>query len=157
MARDLGLGFEDLGKRRFGTESTLLFCDELVRLYGHEDYATADAASWAVENWAAAGFWDELVRGWKVFRARRPAPRLNLAFFTWHARVEANHARHTWDELEQFGASHEVDQDRFVQRANEMLDGVYAFWQGLDQQRRRIGDTGWPSALRLAAPLSAGA
>src|SRR5690606_32583291 len=61
MASQPGLGFGDLGKRRFGTPATLHFCDELIRLYGHEDYTIAAAASWAVENWAAAGFWDELV------------------------------------------------------------------------------------------------
>src|SRR5690606_24593411 len=61
MARQFGLEFGDLGKRRFGTPATLHFCDELIRLYGHEDYTIAAAASWAVENWAAAGFWDELV------------------------------------------------------------------------------------------------
>src|SRR5262245_44757847 len=63
MARQFGLDFADLGKRRFGTGATLHFCDELVRLYGHEDYQVAAAASWAIENWAAAGFWDELVEG----------------------------------------------------------------------------------------------
>src|SRR5690606_36351090 len=34
MARQLGLRFGDLGKRRFGTPETLRFCDELIRLYG---------------------------------------------------------------------------------------------------------------------------
>src|SRR5690606_21588656 len=41
MARQLGLGFDELGKRRFATPETLRFCDELIRLYGDEDYTTA--------------------------------------------------------------------------------------------------------------------
>jgi hypothetical protein len=135
MARELGLGFGDLGKRRLAIPSTLFFCDELVRLYGHEDYSVAAAASWAVENWAAAGFWDELVRGWQGFRVRQSTPRLNLGFFTWHAKLEANHAHHTWEELAEFYAQHDIDEDVFVRHANEMLDGVHAFWQGLDEQR----------------------
>jgi hypothetical protein len=139
MAQDLGLRFEDLGKRRLATKPTLFFCDELLRLYGHEDYDTAEAASWAVENWAAAGFWDDLVRGWEAFRARG-VPRLNLTFFAWHARLEANHARHTWDELEEICANRELDQDAFVRSANEMLDAVYTFWQGLDVQRGAVAD-----------------
>ncbi|MBN1238100.1 MAG: hypothetical protein JXB36_06345, partial [Gammaproteobacteria bacterium] len=93
MARQFGLGFGDLGKRRFGTRSTLFFCDELLRLYGNEDYCVSAAASWAVENWAAAGFWDELVQGWARYAERRGGKRLDMAFFTWHARLEANHAR----------------------------------------------------------------
>ena len=113
-----------------------MFCDELIRLYGHQDYAIAAAASWAVENWAAAGFWDQLVRGWRRFAEREATPRMNIAFFTWHARLEANHARHTWDELEDFYSATNVDEDAFVDNANEMLDGVMIFWRGLDDQRR---------------------
>jgi hypothetical protein len=138
MARGLGLRFEELGKRRFGIESTVFFCDELLRLYGHEDYAVAAAASWAVENWAAAGFWDQLVLGWEKFRERTRLSRLNIGFFTWHARLEANHARHTWDELSDWYAAHDVDEDAFVAHANEMLDAVNVFWTGLDRQRQGI-------------------
>jgi pyrroloquinoline quinone (PQQ) biosynthesis protein C len=138
MARGLGLGFGDLGRRRFGTEPTLFFCNELIRLYGHDDYAVAEAASWAVENWAAAGFWDQLVRGWNGFRARNNLPNLDLGFFTWHARLEANHARHTWDELENWYRCHDLDEDAFIERAIEMLDAVGMFWNGLDADRRNI-------------------
>jgi hypothetical protein len=138
MAEGLALRFEDLGKRRFGTASTLFFCDEIVRLYGNENYATAAAASWAVENWAAAGFWDQLVAGWEIFRTRHDLPHLNIGFFSWHARLEANHAQHTWDELMEWYAVHDVDEDAFVARAIEMLDAVHVFWRGLDGQRREI-------------------
>jgi pyrroloquinoline quinone (PQQ) biosynthesis protein C len=139
MAGGLGLRVADLGRRSFGTAETLFFCDELVRLYGHEDYATATAASWAVENWAAAGFWDQLVKGWEIFRDRQRLPQLNIGFFSWHARLEANHAQHTWDELTEWRAEHDVDEDAFVARAIEMLDAVEVFWSGLDRQRREIG------------------
>jgi hypothetical protein len=150
MARGLSLRFDELGKRRFGTESTLFFCDELVRLYGHEDYAVAAAASWAVENWAAAGFWDQLVAGWQKFRERARLPNLNIGFFTWHARLEANHAQHTWDELTQWYAARDVDEDAFVEHANEILDAVYAFWMGLDRQRRDIAASR-PCGLHVAS------
>ena len=130
MAEHLGLEFSQLGKRKFGTPATLFFCDELVRLYGNEDYAVANAASFAVENWAAAGFWDQLVRGWKRLKERE-CPTLPVTFFSWHAQIEANHAQHTMDELEEFFFTNEVNQDAFIANANEMLDGVYAFWAGL--------------------------
>jgi pyrroloquinoline quinone (PQQ) biosynthesis protein C len=137
-AAGLGLRYEDLGRRRCGTEATLYFCDTLVRLYGHDDYAVAEAASWAVENWAAAGFWDRLVRGWRGLQTRRNLPKLDLRFFTWHARLEANHASHTWDELEQWCRGREFDEDAFVAHAVEMLDAVAVFWHGLDRERREI-------------------
>jgi len=135
MAGQLGLGFGDLGKRRFGTPATLHFCDELIRLYGHEDYTIAAAASWAVENWAAAGFWDELVDGWRNFARRRGLESFDIGFFTWHAQLERNHAKHTDDEIEHVLSRGNVDDDVFVAHARQMLDGVFVFWRGLDRQR----------------------
>ena len=66
---------------------------------------------------------------------------LNLAFFSWHARLEQTHAQHTWDELECFCRERDVDEDAFIRNANEMLDGVYVFWKGLDEQRQRLDET----------------
>jgi hypothetical protein len=67
MTTHLGLTFKDVGKRRHGTKSTLFFCVELARIYGSEDTSSALGASFAVENWAAAGFWKELIRGLQIF------------------------------------------------------------------------------------------
>ncbi len=63
VGETLGLGFDDLGKRRHGRPYVLQFCDELQRLFGSEDDQIAEGASFAVENWAAAGFWQELEDG----------------------------------------------------------------------------------------------
>jgi hypothetical protein len=135
VASPLGLEFKDLGKRKHATKSTLFFCDELARIYGSEDSNTALGASFAVENWAAAGFWKELIRGLEKFRERE-VPTLTYGFFTWHDMVEDQHAKHTWDELEEeFFAHEEVDEDKFVRGGVEMLDGVLAFWNGLNQDR----------------------
>src|SRR5688572_23589236 len=142
MAQQFGLHFADLGKRRFGTGATLHFCDELQRLYAHEDYQVAAAASWAIENWAAAGFWDELVEGWGRYGQRMMREPFDLGFFTWHARIEANHAQHTQDELAQLLADHYIDEDRFVKNANLMLDAVLVFWRGLDFQRAALAAEG---------------
>ena len=68
--RPLGLGFDELGKRRHGTAPTLFFCDELLEVYGSEDASIAEGASYAVEHWAAAGFWKELIAGLEAFKAR---------------------------------------------------------------------------------------
>ena len=79
VGQGLGLGFDDMGKRRHGRPSTLHFCDELQRLYGSEDGQVAEGASFAVENWAAAGFWQELEDGlMHIKQARHPAAAAGL-------------------------------------------------------------------------------
>lgn len=137
IANHLGLGFNELGKRRHGTKSTLYFCDELVRLYGNEDYWISQAASYAVENWAAAGFWGELIEGFRKFNRQFDAG-LPLAFFTWHDRLESQHALHTQEELEEMYFGRELDEDDFIRVGNEMLDGVAEFWNGLETQRQSL-------------------
>lgn len=135
FAAPLGLGFADLGARRHATPSTAFFCDELLRIYGSEDPSTAEGASYAVEHWAAAGFWKELIAGLRSFK-RRECPALPLGFWTWHDKVEDQHAAHTADELAEAVAVPGFDADRFVAAAGEMLDAVQVFWDGLDADRR---------------------
>src|SRR5437868_3681124 len=103
----LGLGFDDLGTRRHGRRYTLQFCDELQRLYGSEDDRIAEGASFAVENWAAAGFWQELEDGLLHIKATR-LPALRVAFFTWHNRVEDQHAGHTMEEIDAVLFDHRI-------------------------------------------------
>jgi len=134
FAKPLGLEFSDLGKRRHATSSTVFLCDELWRIYGSDDPSTAEGASYAVEHWAAAGFWKELIAGLSAFRARE-CPGLNLAFWTWHDRVEDQHAAHTADELAEAYVTSGFDEHRFLEGAAAMLDGVNAFWDGLDADR----------------------
>jgi len=138
MAEKLGLDYRLLGKRGRGKPSTLFFCDELIRLYGNEDYQTSAAASYAVENWASAGFWDQLVSGLNRYKNSHNMEKLPLTFFSWHSRLEANHAHHTQQELESYYFNFNVDEDAFIRIGNEMLDGVYAFWSGLDRDRDRL-------------------
>ena len=134
LAERLDLGFNDLGKRQHGTPASLRFCDELIRLYGSEDYLVSQAASYAVENWAAAGFWDDLVTGFER-REEAGAAHLPLAFFTWHAKLEAQHAEHTRDELRELYFERDLDEDAFIRDGWAMLDAVQVFWEGLDEQR----------------------
>ena len=50
--------------------------------------------------------------------SRQPGcPRLKVAFFTWHNRVEAQHAGHTMEELEDVFFDPEFDETRFFQGA----------------------------------------
>lgn len=141
FAKPLGLGFEDLGKRHQATPATAHFCDELLRIYGSEDPSTAEGASYAVEHWAAAGFWKELIAGLEAFKARA-CPELQLAFWTWHDKVEDQHAAHTDDELAEAFSLPGFDEQRFLQGAAAMLDAVAVFWDGLDADRRRMAGVG---------------
>ncbi len=137
IAKCFDLGFNDIGKRRHGTKSTLFFCDELVRLYGSPDYSVGRAASFAVENWAAAGFWKELVEGLAIYKKREKID-FPLAFFTWHDRIESQHAKHTQEELEEDYFAHtDLDEMAFLRSGNEMLEGVAAFWDGLEEDRKK--------------------
>ena len=139
VGQAVGWNFEDLGKRQFGRDSTLFFTDELARVYGSADPDIAEGASFAVEHWAAAGFWKQLIAGLDAFK-KRECPELRLAFFTWHDRVEDNHAAHTLDELRIAFQRPGFDQQKFLQGAEEMLNGVKAFWDGLEEQRKLIAE-----------------
>lgn len=134
VAAGLGLHYEDIGQRKHGTASTLHFCDELQRLYGSDDPNIAEGASFAVENWAAAGFWQELEDGLTQIKHTRH-PHLKLAFFTWHNRVEAQHAGHTLEELEDVYFKPEFDRAKFIHGGQEILDAIAVFWDGLERDR----------------------
>lgn len=134
MGKHLDLGFNDMGKRRHGTPATLFFCDQLATIYGNEDPNIAEGASFAVENWAAAGFWKQLVAGLEQFK-KTEAPDMPLAFFTWHDKIEEQHADHVMDELEELYFEDGFDEEKFLQGGREMLDGVQAFWDGLNEHR----------------------
>jgi hypothetical protein len=134
FAQSLGLTFGDIGKRRHGTRSTLFFCDELFRLYGSDDYNEAMGAAFAVENWAAAGFWKELIAGLEKVKAAQ-VPDMPLAFFTWHDKIEDLHKSHVWDELREVYKSPKFQEEPFIRTGVRMLDGVKVFWDGLDDLR----------------------
>jgi hypothetical protein len=134
VAEGFGLTFDEIGQRRHGRPSTLHFCDELRRLFGSDDTAIAEGASFAVENWAAAGFWQELEDGLLKIKLERH-PHLRIAFFTWHNRVEAQHAGHTMEELEAVYFAPHFDRDKFFRGGHEALDAIAAFWDGLESDR----------------------
>ncbi|MEN8006292.1 MAG: hypothetical protein ABFS42_04720 [Candidatus Krumholzibacteriota bacterium] len=134
MGAVLDIGFNDMGKRRNGTPATLFFCDQLMEIYGSEDPNIAEGASFAVENWAAAGFWKQLVAGLEAFK-QVEEPKLPLAFFTWHDRIEDQHAGHVMDELEELYFTADFDEEKFLAGGRKMLGGVQAFWTGLNEHR----------------------
>ena len=134
FAEPLGLTFNDIGKRKHGNPATLFFCDELIRIYGSDNFSTAAGASFGVENWANAGFWGQITQGLESYN-KQTKSNLNLGFFKWHDALEGQHAQHTWDELEEIFNDKDFNKDEFIKGGNNILDGVAAFWEGLDQNR----------------------
>jgi hypothetical protein len=137
IAKQLDLSFAEIGQPKHGTRDTLFFCDELIRLYGGDNYQISQASSYAVENWAAAGFWGQLINGFKRFN-QRTGMQLPLGFFVWHDQVEAQHAAHTQEELETLYFTQPLNEDDFIHYGNEILDAVAVFWDGLDAQRLKL-------------------
>lgn len=138
VGESLGLGFEDLGKRRHGSTETLHFCDTLFDIYGSDDLSVSLGASFAIEHWANAGFWDDLLLGFKTLNTNGDTD-VPLAFWRFHQALEAQHAQHTMDELEE--SIHNgliTDEAKFHQAANDMLDACGVFWQGLDDRRKAL-------------------
>ena len=137
VVEKLGLGFTDIGKARHGSKQTLFFCKKLESLYGHQDPAVALAASFAIENWANAGFWKDLIRGVELY-SKIHSTNIPTSFFVMHDKLEEHHARHTQEELEVDYFSYDIDEDQFIRIGNEMLDAVNVFWKGLDQERKQL-------------------
>jgi len=134
VGQGLGLTYDDMGQRKHGRPYTLHFCNELQHLYGNENGQVSCGASFAVENWAAAGFWQELEDGLMHIKQTR-IPHLRLAFFTWHNRVEAQHAGHVMEELEEVFFAPDFDRARFFEGAHGALEAVSMFWDGLEMDR----------------------
>jgi 4-hydroxyphenylpyruvate dioxygenase len=135
FAKPLDLEFDELSRMSKALYGTKFFCDELERLYGGEDQNVSSGAGFAVENWAAAGFWQELEDGLRTIK-KDWLPELPLSFWTFHNRLEAQHAEHTHHELEEVYFEDDFDADKFIAGGIEMLDGVKAFWDDLEKQRR---------------------
>jgi len=125
-----GLRFEDIGKRRHGTPATLAFCDALMTWYASPNFSEATGASHAIEHWAAAGFWKELIAGLRAIKQTR-LPGLPLGFWVWHDRIEDQHAAHTDDELAAAFAMPNFDEAAFLRGGTAVLDAVETFWEGL--------------------------
>lgn len=135
FAESLGLTWTQIGKRCHGRAPTLAFCDALLEWYGSADESTAAGASYAIEHWAAAGFWKELIAGLRVIKAEQ-LPELPLGFWTWHDAIEDQHAAHTADELCDAFAKPGFSPQRFIRAGEAMLDAVAGFWNGLEAAQR---------------------
>jgi hypothetical protein len=134
FAESIGLSWSEIGKREHGSRETLAFCDALMEWYGSHDESTAAGASYAIEHWAAAGFWKQLIAGLRTIKEQRH-PHLPLGFWTWHDALEEQHAAHTDDELAAAFEKRNFSPSRFIRAGEAMLDSVETFWRGLQSTR----------------------
>ena len=135
----VGLDFTEIGKRRHGSPATLHFCDQLYEIYGNENPSISLGASFAIEHWANAGFWDDLVDGFTKMNQKGEI-KTPLGFWKFHQALEAQHAEHTMDELEEAleAEGFVVDEVAFERAANDMLDACAVFWNGLEAERKNL-------------------
>lgn len=133
VGKSMGLEFEHLGKRKHGTNSTLFFCDQLYNLYGSDDLSISLGASFAIEHWANAGFWDDIVDGFQAINDRNVLEtKVPLGFWLFHQALEGQHAAHTMDELEEAIERKRIpDYEKFLKAADEILDAVEIFWNDM--------------------------
>ncbi len=134
FAEPLGLGFNEIGKWAMGTKETHEFCNGLNEWYGNPDPCVGAGASYAVENWAAAGFWKQLIAGIEAYNNQHNAG-LNLGFWKWHDMVEDQHAEHTHDELKEDFDEEWFNEEKYLEGAAAILDKVQTFWDGLNKSR----------------------
>ena len=156
FASSLGLSWNQIGKREHGTPATLAFCDALMEWYGSSDESTAAGASFAIEHWAAAGFWKQLIAGLRAIKVKRRHD-MPLGFWTWHDALEEQHAAHTSDELTAASAKPGFSEERFTRAGVAILDAVAGFWDGLyESMPRQISRTvvlrSTPSTERYVVP-----
>ena len=104
--------------------------DKLIKLYGGEDNNPAIAVSYAIENWAPAGFWKDLIKGLRNYNLNADI-KLPLSYFTWHDKIEDQHAEHTQEELEELYFTKDLNENNFIKDGNEMLDALLIFLNGL--------------------------
>ncbi len=137
FASHIGLSFNQIGKPSQGTQATREFCQALMTWYGSDDWSVAAGASHAIEHWAAAGFWKELICGLKKIKTTR-IPELPLGFWVWHDQIEDQHAAHTDDELSMIFNRDGFCQESFLKGAQAILDAVQIFWEGLEADKMKL-------------------
>ena len=131
VGNSLDLNYTDLGKYELANNETKYFLNTLDNLYGSSDELVSIAASYAIENWAAAGFWDELTEGFKLYNKLNKI-QIPLSFWVFHSNLEQTHADHTHDELEMIYYSGKIkDEEKFILIVIEMLDSLEIFWNGM--------------------------
>lgn len=143
---DLGIPRMMLGDWRQGTPLTLEMLDGLEFVYGSRDKNISDAASFAVESWAAYGigkgeeaesnnFWQELIvainKYSEKYRVSHDLKPLDISFFQYHYDIEVGHREIVEAMLRGTFYKDGFDEGKWLEGGSKALDAVHKLWIGL--------------------------
>jgi pyrroloquinoline quinone (PQQ) biosynthesis protein C len=127
----IGLRYDQFGRTNQGNEESQEFSKIMIDLY-KSDYSDSDGANYALEHWAASGFWLELIDGFNKF-GKKHNKKIPIGFFTYHYKIESQHKKHTETSLKQIFYDKNFNQEDFINGAIKILDGLHLFWIGLQK------------------------
>ena len=152
IAERLGIPLKRFGHIDTATPATLFFINKMKKTIANPDGQIGCGASWAIETWAGwnigkdpeserLNFWKKFLLGFEVYNINLMAQGLEplpIDYFSGHFGLERAHAANVMFELEETFYTPEFDQDKFMAGAEGVLEGVIAFFDGLDQDRQRL-------------------
>ncbi|GMV49739.1 iron-containing redox enzyme family protein [Nitrospirales bacterium NOB] len=117
--------------------STRAYIDGMDALYGGGNHAMALGASFGLEHMAIP-MWDQLIPGLSALRASR-YPAMDLTYFTFHRALEESHEAAMKQAVQiidgSAGGLSSQEQQAFREGVRAVLDFLYGFWMGLEEER----------------------
>ena len=138
VAEHLGMPFELLGQKELATDSTDFVCRELIKLYSHPDPEVSYASAFAMEFWMEQGFWDHILAGLIRYKHTKGISDFPVAVFTWNGQHHESYQKARMKKLEHFYFNHVVNEEHFMNAADDLLDTILLFWEGLYSDRKSI-------------------
>ena len=138
LGKGLGLEFNNLGKRRHASESTLYLTDQLEQLYDSDDFSIALGARYAFEVWASSKFWDSISIGLKIFEKKLNL-NLSLNFLEIQESLKLEHKLKMENLLDRLSSKFNphffFNPNQFYYGLKKSLDALEVFWNSLDHAR----------------------
>lgn len=148
LGKQLGLEFNNLGKRKHASESTLYLTDQLEQLYDSDDFSVALGARYGFEVWASSKFWDSLSLGLKKFENKLGLD-LSLGFLDFQESLKLEHKLKMEKLLNRLSSKFNphffFTPDQFYYGLKKSLDALEVFWNSLDHVRINRYHTKVPS------------
>jgi hypothetical protein len=138
VAEHLGMPFELLGQKELATENTAFVCKEMIKHYSHPDPEVSFAAAFAMEFWTEQGFWDQILAGLIRYKHTKGIADFPVAIFTWNGKHQDAYETARMKKLEHYYFNHVVNEEHFINAADDLLDTIMLFWEGLFSDRKLI-------------------
>ena len=138
VAEHLGMPFEILGQKELATDSTDFVCRELIKFYSHPDAEVSYAAAFALEFWMEQGFWDQILAGLIRYKHANGIADFPVSVFTWNGQHQDAYRTARMKKLEHYYFNHVVNEEHFMNAADDLLDTILLFWEGLYSERKSL-------------------